>query len=44
MYGYGFVDVTDIENIQINDSVEIFGQQQSIRAIAKQCKTIVYEI
>ena len=38
------IDITDINEVQENDIVEIFGKHISIETIATQCQTIPYEI
>lgn len=38
------VDITDIEQVQEGDEVEIFGKQLSVTTVADWCNTIPYEI
>ena len=38
------IDVTDVENIQEGNEVEIFGSNISVREVAEWCNTIPYEI
>ena len=38
------IDITDIENVQEGDEVEIFGSHISVQQIAQWCSTISYEI
>jgi alanine racemase len=38
------IDVTEIDNIQEGDEVEIFGNNIPVQQFAKWCNTISYEI
>lgn len=38
------IDITDIDEAQIGDEVEIFGQHITVQTLAKQLQTIPYEI
>ena len=44
MYGYGMLDVTDIENVKEGDSVIVFGEELPVTELASWAGTIPYEI
>ena len=37
------LDITDIDNVNEDDDVEIFGKNLPVQQVAKWCNTIAYE-